>query len=174
MSSLRFSSGLCALSSGLLLLGGALGCSHEQKAPPARPAPPPVAARVTPPPPPEPPAEAPPAPTADNNGPAIYFDFDSYTLRSEAHSVLQKIADEVKGKRNASLEIEGNCDELGTTEYNMALGEERARAAKTYLTHLGVPNGRVKTVSYGSERPKYPGHDDDAHAKNRRDDLIVR
>ncbi len=56
----------------------------------------------------------------------------------------------------------------------MALGEERARAAKSYLVHLGVPNAKVKTVSYGSERPKYPGHDDDAHAKNRRDDLIVR
>ena len=153
---------------------GATGCSHEQKAPPARPSPPPVAARVEPrQPPPDPPAEAPPAPTADNE-PAIYFDFDSSTLRSDAHSVLQKLADEVKGKRNAALEIDGNCDELGTTEYNMALGEERARAAKTYLVHLGVPNGKVKTVSYGSERPKYPGHDDDAHAKNRRDDLIVR
>jgi len=173
MSSPRSSDVLVALSSGLLLLGGALGCSHEQKAPPARPSPP-VAARVEPrQPPPEPPAEAPPAPTADNE-PAIYFDFDSSMLRSDAHSVLQKIADQVKGKRNASLEIDGNCDELGTTEYNMALGEERARAAKAYLEHLGVPNARVKTVSYGSERPKYPGHDDDAHAKNRRDDLIVR
>jgi peptidoglycan-associated lipoprotein len=162
-----------ALASGLWGLGAA-GCSHEQKAPPAH-ASPPVAARVAPrQPPPEPPAEAPPAPTADRDEPAIYFDFDSSTLRSDAHSVLQKIADDVKGKQNASLEIDGNCDELGTIEYNMALGEERARAAKTYLTHLGVPNAKVKTVSYGSERPKYPGHDDDAHAKNRRDDLIVR
>lgn len=164
--SLLFASGLWGL--------GATGCSHEQKAPPARPSPP-VAARVEPrQPPPDPPAEAPPAPTADKDDPAIYFDFDSSTLRSEAHSVLQKVADAVKAKRNASLEIEGNCDELGTIEYNMALGEERARAAKSYLVHLGVPNGKVKTVSYGSERPKYPGHDDDAHAKNRRDDLIVR
>jgi peptidoglycan-associated lipoprotein len=173
MSSLRSGSGLVALSSGLLL-GAALGCSHEQKAPPARPSPP-VAARVAPrQSPPEPPAEAPQAPTAENQEPAIYFDFDSSTLRSDAHSVLQKIADEVKGKQNANLEIDGNCDELGTIEYNMALGEERARAAKSYLAHLGVPNAKVKTVSYGSERPKYPGHDDDAHAKNRRDDLIVR
>jgi peptidoglycan-associated lipoprotein len=161
------------LASGLWGLG-ATGCSHAQKAPPARPSPP-VAARVQPrQPPPEPPTEAPPAPVADKEEPAIYFDFDSSTLRSEAHSVLQKIADEVKGKRNADLEIEGNCDELGTTEYNMALGEERARAAKTYLLHLGVPNAKVRTVSYGSERPRYAGHDDDAHAKNRRDDLIVR
>jgi peptidoglycan-associated lipoprotein len=161
-----------APASGLLLLG-AYGCSHEQKAPPARPTSPPMAARVAPRPAPEPPAEAPAeAPQADN-GPAIYFDFDSYTLRSDAHSVLQKVASTLKA-RNAALEIDGNCDELGTTEYNLALGEERAKAAKSYLEHLGVANAKVRTVSYGSERPKYPGHDDDAHAKNRRDDLIVR
>jgi len=152
----------------------AFGCSHEQKAPPAHPSPP-VAARVEPrQPPPDPPAEAPTPPHDNWVEPAIYFDFDSYTLRADAPSVLQKIADQVKGAHDARLEIDGNCDELGTIEYNMALGEERARAAKTYLVHLGVPNVKVKTVSYGSERPKYPGHDDDAHAKNRRDDLIVR
>jgi peptidoglycan-associated lipoprotein len=153
---------------------GAFGCSHEQKAPPAHPSPP-VAARIDPrQPPPEPPTEAPTPPQDSSVEPAIYFDFDSYTLRADAHSVLQKIADQVKGAHDARLEIDGNCDELGTIEYNMALGEERAKAAKTYLLHLGVPNVKVKTISYGSERPKYPGHDDDAHAKNRRDDLIVR
>jgi len=162
---------LCASVSGLVLLG-AFGCSHEQKAPPARPAPPPVAARVAPAPRPEP-AEAPSEAPQVSNEPAIYFDFDSYTLRSDAHSVLQKVASTLKA-RNAALEIDGNCDELGTIEYNLALGEERAKAAKSYLEHLGVPNAKVRTVSYGSERPKYPGHDDDAHAKNRRDDLIVR
>jgi peptidoglycan-associated lipoprotein len=154
--------------SGLVLLG-AFGCSHEQKAPPARPAP----ARVVPRPPPEPPAEAPSEAPQASNEPAIYFDFDSYTLRSDAHSVLQKVASTLKA-RNAGLEIAGNCDELGTIEYNLALGEERAKAAKSYLEHLGVPNAKVRTISYGSERPKYPGHDDDAHAKNRRDDLVVR
>jgi peptidoglycan-associated lipoprotein len=133
-----------------------------------------MAARlVRPPAPPEPPPEQPSeAPTAKDE-PAIYFDFDSYTLRSDAHSVLQKVASTLKA-RNAALEIDGNCDELGTTEYNLALGEERAKAAQSYLEHLGVSNAKVRTVSYGSERPKYPGHDDDAHAKNRRDDLIVR
>lgn len=160
-----------APASGLLLLG-AYGCSHEQKAPPARPTPPPMAARVTPPSPPEPPEAPSEAPQAKDE-PAIYFDFDSYTLRSDAHSVLQKVASTLKA-RNAALEIDGNCDELGTTEYNLALGEERAKAAKSYLEHLGVSNAKVRTVSYGSERPKYQGHDDDAHAKNRRDDLIVR
>jgi peptidoglycan-associated lipoprotein len=164
---------LLAPASGLVLLG-AFGCSHEQKAPPAHPAPALAAARVAPrPPPTEPPAEAPSEAPQASNEPAIYFDFDSYTLRSDAHSVLQKVAGTLKA-RNAALEIDGNCDELGTIEYNLALGEERAKAAKSYLEHLGVPNAKVRTVSYGSERPKYPGHDDDAHAKNRRDDLIVR
>jgi len=159
--------------SGLVLLG-AFGCSHQQKAPPARPAAAAVAARVAPAPrPPEPPTEASSEPPQASNEPAIYFDFDSYTLRSDAHPVLQKVASTLKA-RNAALEIDGNCDELGTIEYNLALGEERAKAAKSYLEHLGVPNAKVRTVSYGSERPKYPGHDDDAHAKNRRDDLIVR
>jgi peptidoglycan-associated lipoprotein len=163
---------LLAPASGLVLLG-AFGCSHEQKAPPARPVPAPVAARVAPAPRAEAPAEAPSEAPQANNEPAIYFDFDSSTLRSDAHSVLQKVASTLKAQ-NAALEIDGNCDELGTIEYNLALGEERAKAAKSYLEHLGVPNAKVRTVSYGSERPKYPGHDDDAHAKNRRDDLIVR
>jgi peptidoglycan-associated lipoprotein len=155
MNVIALSCGLCGL--------GAFGCSHEQKAPPAHPAPTPVATRITP------------HQRPRNDGqPAIYFDFDSYALRQEAHSVLQTLASELKAKNDGRLEIDGNCDELGTTEYNLALGEERARAAKSYLEHLGVADAQVKTVSYGAERPKYPGHDDDAHAKNRRDDLIVR
>ncbi len=173
MNSSRSWLSLFAPASGLLLLG-AYGCSHEQKAAPAHPTTsPPVAARVAPRPTPEPPPEAPSEAPQAKDEPAIYFDFDSYTLRSDAHSVLQKVASTLKA-RNAALEIDGNCDELGTTEYNLALGEERAKAAKTYLEHLGVSNAKVRTVSYGSERPKYQGHDDDAHAKNRRDDLIVR
>jgi peptidoglycan-associated lipoprotein len=68
----------------------------------------------------------------------------------------------------------GNCDELGTVEYNLALGEQRARSAEEYLDHLGVAPGRVHTLSYGSQRPKYPGHDDASRAKNRRDDLRVQ
>jgi peptidoglycan-associated lipoprotein len=173
MSSSRSWSSVVASASGLLLLG-AYGCSHGQKAPPARPTAPPMAARVLSPRSPEPPVEAPSDAPRVKVEPAIYFDFDSYALRSDAHSVLQTLASTIKAKADGQLEIDGNCDELGTTEYNLALGEERARAAETYLEHLGVPNVKVKTVSYGAERPKYPGHDDGAHAKNRRDDLIVR
>lgn len=166
------SSGL-AIAAALFLFAAA-GCSHEQKVQPtAHPitqAPPPAPARKV----------AAPAPAAQpeeaskqKEDLAVYFDFDSSLIKDEAHPVLQKIADTVR-QQKTSLEIEGNCDELGTVEYNLALGEERARAAKTYLVHLGVPARRIATVSYGSQRPKYPGHDDDARAKNRRDDLVVR
>jgi peptidoglycan-associated lipoprotein len=104
---------------------------------------------------------------------AIFFDFDSSLLRNEARPVLQEVATEVRGKEK-ELRVEGNCDELGTVEYNIALGDHRARAAKDYLVHLGVPPNRIQTVSYGSQRPKFAGHDDDARAKNRRDDFVLR
>lgn len=166
----RSSFGFVALALGV----GGLGCSHEQKAPPAHPAPPPVVAarRVTPPP--APPQEVTQTDAPRAGEPSIYFDFDSALLRPDSHDVLQKVASSLRASDRSKVRIEGNCDELGTTEYNMALGEERARAAQAYLLHLGVPKGRLQTVSYGSQRPKYTGHDDDAHAKNRRDDLIVR
>jgi peptidoglycan-associated lipoprotein len=168
-------SSVLALGVSIPLLGlGGLGCSHEQKAPPAHPSAPPIAARTPP------RRAAPPEQAVNDDGPkdkeepAIFFDFDSALLRNDAHPVLQKIASSLRSEKTGRLRIEGNCDEVGTTEYNLALGEERARAAKSYLVHLGVPDGRVATVSYGSERPKFQGHDDDAHAKNRRDDLVVR
>ena len=161
-----------ALTAALSLLAAA-GCAHEEKKPaPSRPvtqAPPPPARKPVA----QTPAAEPPEAPKQKEDVAVFFDFDSSLLKEDGRRVLQTIADSVR-KQNASLEIEGNCDELGTTEYNLALGEERARAAKTYLVHLGVPSAKIATVSYGSQRPKYPGHDDDAHAKNRRDDLIVR
>jgi len=104
---------------------------------------------------------------------AVYFDFDSAVLREDSHPVLQRVAESLQARR-ASLRIEGNCDEVGTVEYNLALGDHRARAAKEYLVHLGVSANKIATVSYGAQRPKDPGHDDSAHAKNRRDDLVVR
>ena len=154
------------------LLAGA--CSHDQKitkvdspsvarteelhkAPAPAPAEPPVAAAPKP-----------------ANGEAIFFDFDSALVRTDARPVLQEVATEVRGKDKGELRVEGNCDELGTVEYNLALGDHRARAAKEYLVHLGVPPNRIQIVSYGSQRPKFSGHDDDARAKNRRDDLVLR
>ena len=150
-------------------------CSHQQKLTQSPPAAAPKVAKAAPPP--EPPSP-PPEPVADTSkekeGDAIYFDFDSAVLKDDARPVLQTVAQQVRGKQAARVQVEGNCDELGTVEYNLALGEHRARAAKEYLVHLGVPASRISTVSYGSQRPKYPGHDDDAHAKNRRDDLVLR
>lgn len=152
-----------------------LGCSHEQ--PPAKHAaspsnPPPIATagqvKATPQPPPAP-RETPEVKDDD----AIFFDFDSALVRDDAHSVLQKVADRLH-RRPANLRIEGNCDEVGTIEYNIALGEQRARAAKEYLVHLGIPAAKISVISFGSQRPKDPGHDDSAHAQNRRDDLVVR
>ncbi|MEP6653672.1 MAG: OmpA family protein [Myxococcales bacterium] len=107
------------------------------------------------------------------DGDAIYFDFDSVLVKEDARHVLREVADTLH-RKNASLEIDGNCDELGTVEYNLALGEHRARAAKEYLVELGVSPSRIATLSLGSQRPKFPGHDDEAHAKNRRDDFLLR
>jgi peptidoglycan-associated lipoprotein len=160
------------------LLGFALavGCSHQQTTPTkvaaddkSEPAPAKRPAEA----PEEPPAIPPEATVAD--GPdAIFFDFDSAILRDDARDTLAKLATEVKQRDDAKLAIEGNCDALGTVEYNLALGQHRAEAAKVYLIQMGVPKKRIKTASYGSQRPKYPGRDEDAYAKNRRDDLIVR
>jgi peptidoglycan-associated lipoprotein len=93
-------------------------------------------------------------------------------VRADARPVLQKVETELQG--GASLKVEGNCDETGTTEYNLALGEARARSAKEYLVRLGVPANRIAIASWGSQRPKYDGHDEAARAKNRRDDLLIR
>jgi peptidoglycan-associated lipoprotein len=148
-------------------------CAHKQEVA--------TAARAS-----QPPAAKPHAPKAtvahaavvvdapkSKEGDAIYFDFDSAILRDDARPVLQKVAERVRD-RNVSLQIEGNCDELGTVEYNLALGEHRARAAQDYLVHMGVAPNRIDTVSYGSQRPKYSGHDEAARSKNRRDDFKMR
>ena len=105
-------------------------------------------------------------------GEAIYFDFDSALLRNDARPELQKLAKEAK--RTKAIRIEGNCDERGTTEYNLALGDARARSAATYLERLGVRKNKISTVSYGSERPKVPGHDESAWSQNRRDDFRIQ
>jgi peptidoglycan-associated lipoprotein len=103
---------------------------------------------------------------------AIYFDFDSALLRNEARPELQKVAQEAK--RAKAIRIEGNCDERGTTEFNLALGDARARSAATYLERLGVRKNKISTVSYGSERPKITGHDESAWSQNRRDDFRIQ
>lgn len=86
---------------------------------------------------------------------------------------LNKIAERLKKNESYTIKIEGNCDERGTTEYNLALGNRRANAAMNYLVNLGIKKERIKTVSYGKEKPLDPGHDEAAWAKNRRDHFVV-
>ncbi len=103
----------------------------------------------------------------------IYFDFDRSELKAEARGVLKGIAEAMNGN-DLSVRIEGHCDERGTSEYNMALGERRAQAAKRYLIQLGVPGSRLSTISYGEEKPADSGHNEGAWSRNRRDEFTVR
>jgi len=103
----------------------------------------------------------------------IRFDYDKSIIRTEYRDRLKNQADWFGGNSWQQLTIEGNCDERGTSEYNLALGQRRADAAKKYLIELGVDAGKVKTVSYGKEKPLDPGHDEDAWAKNRRDTFVL-
>ena len=97
----------------------------------------------------------------------IHFDYDSAVVRSADRSVLEKIAKHAKENSGKKIRIEGHCDERGTLEYNRALGQRRALAAREYLVKLGVGSDRLGTVSFGEEQPEDPGHDDGAWAKNR-------
>jgi peptidoglycan-associated lipoprotein len=103
----------------------------------------------------------------------VYFDFDSFTLSREARDALEKNASILKNEKAAMVQIEGNCDERGSDEYNLALGEKRARSAMRYLAAMGVPADRLSVISYGREKPADPGHDEAAWAKNRRDEFVV-
>ncbi|HOD36737.1 MAG TPA: peptidoglycan-associated lipoprotein Pal [Syntrophales bacterium] len=98
----------------------------------------------------------------------IYFGFDQYGLTEEARATLKRHAEWLRANRGYIMVIEGHCDERGTNEYNLALGQRRADAAKKYLVSLGVEARRLSTVSYGEEKPLDPGHDEAAWAKNRR------
>jgi peptidoglycan-associated lipoprotein len=101
----------------------------------------------------------------------IRFDYDNALLHPVEAAKLVRVADAMKRAPAAVVRISGNCDERGTEEYNLALGQERADAAKAYLVQLGIPAGRVTTVSYGKDHPVDLGHSETAWAKNRRDDL---
>ncbi|HUK83754.1 MAG TPA: OmpA family protein [Verrucomicrobiae bacterium] len=102
----------------------------------------------------------------------VYFDFDSAKIRPSEMSKLESVAAAMKGN-DKKLVIEGYCDERGTAEYNRALGERRAQAAREELVHMGIDAGRISTISYGKDRPADPGHDESAWAKNRRDEFVL-
>jgi peptidoglycan-associated lipoprotein len=104
----------------------------------------------------------------------IHFDFDQATLSDEAQATLRGHAQWIKSHPLLSVTVEGHCDERGTVEYNIALGEKRARVVFDYLVSLGVPATRLLAVSLGKERPLDPGHDEAAWARNRRAHFAVR
>jgi peptidoglycan-associated lipoprotein len=103
----------------------------------------------------------------------IYFDFDKSTLTPAAQDNLLRKAEWLRENPDATVTIEGHCDERGTNEYNLALGDRRAESAKAFLVDLGIDPARLTTISYGEERPVDPRHNEEAWAKNRRDHFVV-
>ncbi|MGA2959522.1 MAG: peptidoglycan-associated lipoprotein Pal [Thermodesulfobacteriota bacterium] len=104
---------------------------------------------------------------------ALYFDFDQWSIREDQKDVLQKNAEWLKANPKVKVRLEGHCDERGTAEYNLALGQKRAEAANAFLEGLGIAVQRISAISYGKERPLDPGHDEAAWAKNRRVDIVM-
>jgi peptidoglycan-associated lipoprotein len=190
---MRIRSASVAVLTGIVVASLALGACAPKKPPVARPLPPPPPTTPEAPPPPAPPAPiaekpvvtAPPLvedPMAtrsiddlnrDSPMRVAYYDYDSAELSAEARAALDANAALLKKYPSWTVTIEGHCDERGTAEYNLALGERRAVAAQSYVVALGVPASRVKTVSYGKEFPFDPGHDEAAWAKNRRAHFVI-
>lgn len=106
-------------------------------------------------------------------GDRVHFDFDKFDLKPEARATLDKQAAWLLKFPNTNFTIEGHCDERGTREYNLALGERRANAAKNYLVALGVGASRITTISYGKERPQVLGSNEEAWAQNRRAVTVI-
>jgi peptidoglycan-associated lipoprotein len=103
----------------------------------------------------------------------IHFDFDKYAIRPGDAEILKANAAVLAKNPNVKIQIEGHCDERGTGEYNLALGERRANSTKNYLSSLGISAARISTISYGKERPLDPGHNEEGWAKNRRSHFII-
>ncbi len=108
-----------------------------------------------------------------NVGDRVFFDFDKSDLKPEARKTIERWSAWLKQYPNVTVTIEGHCDERGTREYNLALGERRANAAKNFLTSLGVDARRVSTISYGKERPAVVGSNEAAWSQNRRAVMVV-
>lgn len=103
---------------------------------------------------------------------SVYFDFDSYVVRDEFKPLVEAHAKYLQSNRNARMTIQGNADERGSHEYNLALGQRRADSVKRMMVLLGAGDGQVETVSFGKEKPRNQGHDEVAWAENRRDDMV--
>ena len=178
----------------LLMTVVVAACKGKAKPPVARPMPPPMVDPAAggpnnPPPPPRPinePVIVPPMPAEDPIGSKslddinrdsplrpLFFELDSSEVSAAGQQILQANVAVLKKYPNMQITIEGHCDERGTPEYNLALGERRALAAKSYLVSLGISADKVKTVSYGKEFPFDAGHDDAAWSKNRRAHFVI-
>lgn len=110
---------------------------------------------------------------AQNVGDRVFFEYDSATLSGDSQRTLERQAAWLKQYSSMGITVEGHCDERGTREYNLALGERRAAAAKKYLVGLGIPANRISTISYGKERPAVIGSDESAWSQNRRAVTVV-
>jgi peptidoglycan-associated lipoprotein len=154
-----------------LLFGATLlaGCGGKktaviEDAPPPPPPPPPPVVKETPPPPPKP-------EVMRLDLQRVHFDFDKYDLTPSAQRALAQHADALLKHPEFFVLIEGHCDERGTVEYNLALGEKRAEAARDFLVNYGVSPDRIRTISYGKSRPLVAGVDEATWAQNRRDEF---
>jgi peptidoglycan-associated lipoprotein len=103
----------------------------------------------------------------------IYFAFDDHNLTADAETELNNFANYLATNPGVQVQVEGHCDERGTIEYNLALGEKRAQSVKNYLSNLGVDSSRVMTISYGEEKPVSEGHDEDSWSRNRRAEFVL-
>ncbi len=152
----------------------ALGCASRKQVTTATPeAPPSTPAETQAPPPPPPPSGAETTEPQTSLQDA-FFDFDEASLRADAKSALENNARHLERNGNMRAIVEGHCDERGSVEYNLALGERRAKAAKDFLVSYGIASGRLTTISYGKERPFDSGHDESAWAKNRRAHFVAK
>ncbi len=102
---------------------------------------------------------------------SVYFDFDSNVVKDEYKGLITAHSKYMGDRKDSKIRIEGNCDERGSREYNLALGQRRAEAVKKVMGVLGVQGGRVETISFGEEKPASPGHDEAAWSQNRRADI---
>jgi peptidoglycan-associated lipoprotein len=102
---------------------------------------------------------------------SVFFDYDSNSVKDEYRGMVQAHSTYLGDKRDSKIRIEGNCDERGSREYNLALGQRRAESVKKMMTVLGVSDGRIETISFGEEKPASPGHDEAAWSQNRRADI---
>ncbi len=152
----------------LLLYGCGKPKTVEETPPPVEQPKPPVE-ETKPTPPPEPVIKK----ITESDFVTVYFDFDKYNLVESAKKALDNNAQVLKDNPSVIVRIEGNCDERGTVEYNLSLGEKRAAAAQKYLTDLGIAASRIQTISYGKEKPVAMGHDEGSWSKNRRDDFKI-